>query len=177
MRMPLFVACAFCLSLPAFAQNASLADASGGHSFTQQSARAKAMASSFKALQPVLKAGQAVRVNEGIVDSEWDGFLIGVAAGAGLACARGCYPPGALAGALGGAMIGYTIDRSIHAGTSIAGKVVSISTNQLVISRPRFFRRHVDLAFTEASVTSIRLVDSEWNGFVIGAAAGASRSY
>jgi hypothetical protein len=167
-RMPLFVACAFCVSMPAVAQNVSSVDVSGDHVLTQQAARTQAVASSFEALQSVLKVDQELRVNEGIVDSEWNGFLIGVAAGAGLACALNVCSAGLMYGSLGG-LIGYGVDRSIHSGRSITGKVVSVSSNQLVISRPRSFRRRVDLAFTENLVTSIRIEDSVWIGAILGA--------
>ncbi len=57
------------------------------------------------------------------------------------------------------------------------GKVVSISANQLVIERRRFFRRTEELAFPEDVVRSIDIVDSDWEGLFIGTAAGFGMAY
>lgn len=57
-------------------------------------------------------------------------------------------------------------------GRATRGRVVSISANQLVIERPRFFFRREELAFTEGFVQKIEIVDSPANGTLLGAAPG-----
>ena len=53
-------------------------------------------------------------------------------------------------------------------GRATRGRVVSISANQLVIERPRFFFRREELAFTEGFVQKIEIVDSPANGTLLG---------
>ena len=126
---------------------------------------------SFEALQPVLEVGQRVTLSDDILDSRWKGLVIGTAVGAAaLGLAWGSYA--AVPGAMLGAGIGYTIDYYSYGGTRVTGKVVSISGDQLVISRRRALFRSEELAFTEDVVRSIRIVDSEWNGLLLGAAPG-----
>ena len=127
--------------------------------------------SSFEALQPVLKVGQQVRVSDEIVDSGWKGFAIGTAAGAAvLGLAGNSYA--AMPGAMLGGIVGYLVDRSTHSWMSVTGKVVSISSDQLVIARPRAFFRSEEWAFTEDVVRSIHIVDSDLNGILLGMAPG-----
>ena len=127
--------------------------------------------SSFEALQPVLKVWQQVRVSDEIVDSGWKGFAIGTAAGAAvLGLAGNSYA--AMPGAMLGGIVGYLVDRSTHSGMSVTGKVVSISSDQLVIARPRAFFRSEEWAFTEDVVRSIHIVDSDLNGILLGMAPG-----
>jgi hypothetical protein len=57
-------------------------------------------------------------------------------------------------------------------GRTRQGKLASISGDELVISRRRFFFRTEERTFSEHSVTSVDLKDSAWNGSLIGAAAG-----
>ena len=129
------------------------------------------VASSFEALQPVLEVGQQVTLSDDILDSRWKGLVIGTAVGATVAgLARGAFAAGM--GAVLGGGIGYTIDYYSYGGTRVTGKVVSISGDQLVISRRRALFRSEELAFTEDVVRSIRIVDSEWNGLLLGAAPG-----
>ena len=60
-------------------------------------------------------------------------------------------------------------------GRRTRGRVLSISRDQLVISRPRrlFFRPAQERAFAEGTVRRIEIVDSTKNGILIGAAVGA----
>ena len=53
-----------------------------------------------------------------------------------------------------------------------AGKVVSISANQLVIERSRFFRRTEELAFPADVVQRIEILDSDLEGALLGAVPG-----
>ena len=137
-----------------------------------------AVANSFAALQSVLKVGQEVKLSNGIMDSELNGLLMGAAAGAGLACLRSSCVY-ALVGALGGGTIGFLVDLFISGGSKVTGKgkVVSISSNQLVIAQPPvwlpLFRRPEKRVFTEDVVRSIHIVDSTGNGAVIGGAVAA----
>ena len=57
-------------------------------------------------------------------------------------------------------------------GRAIRGKVVSISDTQLVVSRDRAFRRAAHQTLTRNVVRRVDIVDSTWNGCVIGAVAG-----
>ena len=50
------------------------------------------------------------------------------------------------------------------------GKVVSISANQLVIERPRFFRRAEERAFPADVVQRIEIIDSGFEGVLLGMA-------
>ena len=53
-----------------------------------------------------------------------------------------------------------------------AGKVVSISSSELVITRRRPFFRSEQLAFTEGFVRKIEILDSDLDGVLLGAAPG-----
>ena len=70
--------------------------------------------------------------------------------------------------------VGQEIKVKEEAGRSVRGKVVSISSSQLVVARRQFpfpyFRLRKEEVFTEDVVKSVDSVDSVWNGAVIGAA-------
>lgn len=68
--------------------------------------------------------------------------------------------------------VGQEVKVRDETGRTTRGQVVSISDNQLVVARPRFFRSRVERAFAKEAVRSIDIVDSRTNGAAIGAAAG-----
>ena len=112
------------LLLSTVVTTATLAQAGDGQTSaveeTQEAAKAQAVASSFEGLQPILKVGQEVTVQD-------------------------------------------------EAGQATQGKVVSISNNQLVITRLQDWRLE-ELAFSEDFVRRIDVADSVWwPGAVVGA--------
>ncbi len=116
------------LLLSTVVTTATLAQAGDGQTSaveeTQEAAKAQAVASSFEGLQPILKVGQEVIVQD-------------------------------------------------EAGQATQGKVVSISNNQLVITRLQDWRLE-ELAFSEDFVRRIDVADSVWwPGAVVGAAVAA----
>ena len=73
--------------------------------------------------------------------------------------------------------VGQEVKVREEAGRSVRGKVVSISSSQLVVARRQFwfpyFRPRKEEVFAEDVVESVDIVDSVWNGALIGAAGGA----
>jgi hypothetical protein len=65
--------------------------------------------------------------------------------------------------------VGQEVKVRDEAGRTTRGKVVSISDNQLVVVRAR-----VEQAFAKEAVRSIDIVDSPWNGALIGAVGSAA---
>jgi hypothetical protein len=70
--------------------------------------------------------------------------------------------------------VGQEVKVSREGERATRGKVVSISGDQLVIARRQYpfpyFRPRVERTFTKELISGIDLVDSNWNGVVIGAA-------
>jgi hypothetical protein len=74
-----------------------------------------------------------------------------------------------------------TLSRSLNIGQKVkvssdrdratVGTLVSVSADQLVVSRKPWFRRPVERTFTRDSVRQIDRVDSAWNGALLGGAA------
>jgi hypothetical protein len=68
--------------------------------------------------------------------------------------------------------IGQSVMVTDERGRASRGKLVSISDKQLVVSRKRSFGRRAEQTFPREVVRRIDIVDSTWNGGVIGAATG-----
>jgi hypothetical protein len=67
--------------------------------------------------------------------------------------------------------VGQEVKVRDETGHATEGKVVSITESQLVISRKRFLRSRVERAFARDLTRRIDIVDSRWNGAVLGGAA------
>lgn len=68
---------------------------------------------------------------------------------------------------------GHEVIVTDEAGRNTKGRISSISSSRLVLVRRRFrFSRPEARGFARDSVTTIQIVDSTWNGAVLGAAAG-----
>jgi hypothetical protein len=72
---------------------------------------------------------------------------------------------------------GHEVQVADETGRATRGKVVSISSQRLVISRPRFFWRAEELAFTTDRVSTIDIIDPIWNGALIGAGIGVAATF
>jgi hypothetical protein len=73
--------------------------------------------------------------------------------------------------------VGRTIKVRDHAGRATRGKLVSISADHLVVARRQYpfpyFRPRDERTLAKDAVRSIEIVDSWWNGALIGALVGA----
>ena len=67
--------------------------------------------------------------------------------------------------------VGQEVKVRGEAGRATRGKVVSISSNQLVVARSRRFRSRVEQLFAQDAIRTIEAVDSHWNGALFGVAA------
>ena len=66
--------------------------------------------------------------------------------------------------------VGQEVKVRDEAGHTTQGKVVSLSDTQLVVSRKRFLRSRVERIFARDLTRRIDIVDSAWNGAVVGGA-------
>jgi hypothetical protein len=66
--------------------------------------------------------------------------------------------------------VGQEVKVRDEAGQTTRGKVVSVSDTQLVVSRKRFLRSRVERIFARDLTRRIDIVDSAWNGAVVGGA-------
>ena len=73
--------------------------------------------------------------------------------------------------------VGQEVKVRDESGRTTLGKVVSISSDQLVISRRRFFRRSVKVAFGEDVARTIHVVDSALDGLLLGMTPGLIASW
>ena len=67
--------------------------------------------------------------------------------------------------------VGQEVKVRDEMGHAIQGRVVSLTESQLVVSRKRFLRSRVERAFAKDLTRRIDIVDSRWNGAVLGGAA------
>jgi hypothetical protein len=67
--------------------------------------------------------------------------------------------------------VGQEVIVKDETGQTTRGQIVSVSDNQLVVARRRFFRSRVEQVFAKDAVRSLAIVDSTANGVVIGVAA------
>ena len=67
--------------------------------------------------------------------------------------------------------VGQEVRVKDETGHSTKGKVVAITEMQLVVSHKQLFRSRAEKAFTPDLIQRIEIVDSGWNGAVIGGAA------
>ena len=67
--------------------------------------------------------------------------------------------------------VGQVVRVRDETGHSTKGKVVAITETQLVVSHKGLFRSRTERAFTPDIIRRIEIVDSGWNGAVIGGAA------